>query len=765
MSKNNEFIKFLSFGLGAFILVYFLYFIIPPKATLGINDLSSWFIYHFTPKSIKNFKLVGIAVDDYSLNKITQRLPWRRSVYAQLIKILDREKVNTIGIDFAFVGDSEYKDDDLILTEAIRVSSARTVLVYFFDYDKATPVFPLAQLKESAYSLGMLNTPLDSDNRVRRLRGYIQLNDNIYYAFPVVLGAAFLNQKPRDIVSFLPLLKDRTFFISYLIKPGDITEVSFYDVLENLEKLKQGHGRDFLENALVLVYPKAEILHDIYLTPLGRMPGGIIHLNGTANILAKRFIKESAVLFVLFLLFSSIAVFYILIHSGFLTGFILTLGVLLLDFWALVISNLLGLKFDYSFLFFFGILFFILGSIYKYTYFLNSLLKIKNKAALDPLRNILTLRYFYYRLGLEMNKIYFRKNLFLVLIYLEPSFRETVEDIPLDKVRHIWQDISSVISLKGAFWSAYSQSDLIGCLVSSGTVIQTAVNFLKNKLEDLFLKKDIKSHVKLGYLRFNKGYPVGKLISFMANELKKQNTPVVFFKDSDLNDLFDHSYSKAMGVDELESVDKDIEEKNRQLLSLIEKLNKEHAKTKEAFFQIITSLVNALEARDAYTEGHSQRVCDYALRMAEKLSWSQTDKEKLTKAALLHDLGKIGIPDKILHKKGPLDENEYECIKTHEVIGARILEPLREFSDIIPWILHHHERWDGKGYPDGLTGAAIPEAAQIIALADVFDAITTGRDYKVALSSEEAIKEIAKNKGTQFDPRLADIFIEMISRP
>jgi len=212
----------------------------------------------------------------------------------------------------------------------------------------------------------------------------------------------------------------------------------------------------------------------------------------------------------------------------------------------------------------------------------------------------------------------------------------------------------------------------------------------------------------------------------------------------------------------LDSLDEDIEDKNRQLLSLIDNLSREHARTKEAFFEIITSLANALEARDPYTEGHSKRVSDYALMIAEKLNWSVEQKDKLRKAALLHDLGKIGIPDKILHKKGRLNEEEYDLIKKHEIFSVKILEPLKELNEVLPWILYHHERWDGKGYPHGLAGDAIPEAAQIISLADVFDALTTGRDYKIAFSSDDAIEELVKNKGTQFNPRLTDIFVGII---
>jgi putative two-component system response regulator len=126
-------------------------------------------------------------------------------------------------------------------------------------------------------------------------------------------------------------------------------------------------------------------------------------------------------------------------------------------------------------------------------------------------------------------------------------------------------------------------------------------------------------------------------------------------------------------------------------------------------------------------------------------------------------LGKIGIPDAILHKRSGLNQEEMDFIKKHELIGVKILEPLKELKDILPWILYHHERWDGSGYPHGLAAEAIPLAAQIIAIADVFDALTTGRDYKTAFSVEEAIREIREKKGAHFNPRLADLMIEIIS--
>lgn len=287
--------------------------------------------------------------------------------------------------------------------------------------------------------------------------------------------------------------------------------------------------------------------------------------------------------------------------------------------------------------------------------------------------------------------------------------------------------------------------------------------FLKNNLQAILAEKGIQSAVKVGYARLKKNYPARELLFVLSNELKQAKEEVVSFEDKQLAGLISPALLKAGQAGKfLESLDQDIEEKNRELLSLLDNLSKEHAKTEEAFFQIIASLVNALEARDPYTQGHSERVCFYAVRVSERLGWDRREQEKLKKAALLHDLGKIGIPDNILHKRDKLTDEEFDFIKKHEIIGVKILEPLKEMADILPWILYHHERWDGKGYPHGLAGENIPQAARIISLADVFDALTTGRDYKQAFPKDEAINEIIKNKGSQFDPKLADIFIETL---
>lgn len=179
---------------------------------------------------------------------------------------------------------------------------------------------------------------------------------------------------------------------------------------------------------------------------------------------------------------------------------------------------------------------------------------------------------------------------------------------------------------------------------------------------------------------------------------------------------------------------------------------------RDLFFSTVRSLVTAIEAKDPYTKGHSERVTDYTLFLAYSLNLPQEEIETVHLAALLHDIGKIGVMERILGKKEKLTEEDWKVIKQHPVMGAKILEPVKLMARIIPYILHHHERYDGKGYPDGLKEEEIPFYSRIIAIGDTFDAMTSDRPYRKGLPTKIALDEIKKNAGTQFDPHLAQLF-------
>ena len=191
-------------------------------------------------------------------------------------------------------------------------------------------------------------------------------------------------------------------------------------------------------------------------------------------------------------------------------------------------------------------------------------------------------------------------------------------------------------------------------------------------------------------------------------------------------------------------------------------LNLRRRQADTTFLQTMEGLAAIVDQRDPYTAGHSRRVSEYSVLIARQLKCSERDVERVRWSALLHDLGKIGIPDRVLLKNGPLDPEERAIINQHPSIAREILGPVEAMAHIVPCVLHHHERWDGRGYPDGLSGEAIPLLSRIIAVADTFDAMTTDRPYRKGLSIEDARTRLREGAGVQWDVRCIDAAVALI---
>lgn len=188
-----------------------------------------------------------------------------------------------------------------------------------------------------------------------------------------------------------------------------------------------------------------------------------------------------------------------------------------------------------------------------------------------------------------------------------------------------------------------------------------------------------------------------------------------------------------------------------------------HQGLKELNLGILRALASTVELMDPYAAGHSERVAELVVQLGERLDFPPPDLQDLHIAALLHDIGKIGIPPHILNKPGPLTPEEWETVKTHPALGVEVVEKLKPMAGAVPIILHHQERYDGAGYPAGLKGDGIPVGARILAVVAAYDAMTYPRAYRQAKSHEEAVAELRRNAGTQFDPRVVEAFEAMIS--
>ena len=302
----------------------------------------------------------------------------------------------------------------------------------------------------------------------------------------------------------------------------------------------------------------------------------------------------------------------------------------------------------------------------------------------------------------------------------------------------------------------------VDCLTSG----EEAIEYLKSTIPDLILL-DI-------HMTGKDGFEVNRMIKsdshcadiavvFLTGDDDRE-TEIKCFKEGA------HDYIKKPYVVEilLQRVNR-IVELNRLQKKLGTEVEKQTRKAEERrkkverlSLQVMTTLARTIDAKDKYTNGHSVRVAEYAREIARRYGKSEKEQQEIYYMGLLHDIGKIGIPDDIINKISWLNDEEYDIIKTHPVIGADILKNISEIPGIEIGARWHHEKYDGSGYPDGLRGKDIPEVARIICVADAYDAMTSNRSYRKILAQDTVREEIIKEKGTQFDPEFADIMIEMI---
>ena len=253
-------------------------------------------------------------------------------------------------------------------------------------------------------------------------------------------------------------------------------------------------------------------------------------------------------------------------------------------------------------------------------------------------------------------------------------------------------------------------------------------------------------------------------------EAGKSETPVIFLT-ADENEA---SETKGLSLGAMDFVKKpfipdvlalrvrhiiDLNHLQQDLANEVEKKTQEN---NDLFLHIVEALADAIDAKDTYTNGHSGRVATYAREIAHRYGYSSKKEKNIYMMGLLHDIGKIGVPDAIINKPARLTDEEYNTIKMHTVMGAKILKNIVEMPALVTGARYHHERYDGQGYPDRLSKEDIPEEARIIAVADAYDAMSSRRSYRGIMPQDVVREEIVKGRGSQFDPTFADILLQMI---
>ena len=267
------------------------------------------------------------------------------------------------------------------------------------------------------------------------------------------------------------------------------------------------------------------------------------------------------------------------------------------------------------------------------------------------------------------------------------------------------------------------------------------------------------------------GFETIRALRKWESENHRDAVPVIFLTANDDSE----SEAKGLSLGAMDFIRKPFSSEAlkirvRNLVDLISlqrdlhrEVTKKTAELESLSLHVVHTLAKTIDAKDAYTNGHSERVADYSKEIARRFGYDEDRQEEIYMMGLLHDVGKIGVPDTVINKPGRLTDEEYDMIKSHPVTGAEILATVSEMPALVTGARWHHERYDGRGYPDGLKGEEIPEEARIIAVADAYDAMTSHRSYRDIIPQDHVKSEIEKGMGTQFDEKFARIMLDMIA--
>jgi putative nucleotidyltransferase with HDIG domain len=774
------------------LLLFYLYnFVLQPLGFLRVPALrSNDFFVNLSlskkkpPPEIKDILIV--AVDNYSLKEAGLQWPWKRSTFAELINRISAGGPKAIFLDFTFLGKSQDAAWDIQLAEAVK-NAGNVILAAYIDED-GEYVQPLDIFVSSARAVGLVNKrPEDSqDLRVRKMRavfpgakGRLDFGAEIKI-LALARGIPF-KEIQYDKDSHKVILSPRLSFsvdglgfipINYALRALDFKSIPAYKILSS-----QADEPSIFKDKLVMVGMTANITHDVHPTPLGMMPGVYINSYSLAMLLAGNLPKVLPYWW-------NIGVFLIFFFTVGFTTFCLKPRYSLL-----ILSTLLTaiaacyffLRARYNFvmdifsLIFLSIVSYAAVEMYKYIRLLIASEKLKLYAIMDSLTMLYTQRYFQLYAQSLLQKQARAGGHFFCLVSINEFPRLSEKQALI--LPHLIKMLSKIIKecLGGkSLLARYGENALSVCIEHiKRKQIEKSLALLVEEIanrEFVIGEQIIKISVKIAGVDFPreriKNY--ADLVLTCEAMLKRIAAPAsaalaVF--DPKIDRIIaaseDAGLGQAMPKGELGYVTMDLAARNKELESALEELKTKQKEIARTYFYAMHSLVKALEEKDLYTAGHSERVSFYATALAEGLRLPKEEIEAVNRAAYLHDIGKIGLPDRILHKKERLSDEEFEFVKRHQAQGAKILEGLPFFEEVIPLVLYHHERYDGKGYPHGLTGDMIPRGAQLIAIADSFDAMTTGRGYNSPLLLGEAVGELRKCSGQQFNPAYVNTFVEL----
>jgi putative nucleotidyltransferase with HDIG domain len=744
-------------------------FFFAPQSKLEnfVTEQSFWF-FNQPPKQTEDITIV--AIDEASRHHLNLKWPWKRSITARLIRDIASYSPEVIGLDIVFSGKSEEQEDKALI--AALKSHPKVVLSYVLH--KNFEEKPAKDFVEATSSMGFLNKPLRGGviDKAKTFHVYDEKGAVFSLEMEILFSYLGLDRAHVRIDRQGIFLNDELLVpsqkgmlpLNYLVHPSRFKIIPASSVLE-----KKVDPLD-LKDKIVLVGATDPLIHDEYPTPLGVWPGVTIVANSLVMILSKRFVHSaSAGQNFLFLFILALPIIFLNRRFHFLSNTLMTILILVLTYFSFLYLRARGIHFSYLLILFSATTAYIVPNLYKYLNLLYLSNRLKSLAIIDPLTGFYSLRFFLLQLDEKLKR---RQDLVVVALRIVNYKRLTLglnfEQIKLLS-RLFGEYVQSEVKahFKASVFSRIS-NDTLGILIEGVRKKETETFFgaFFGKTRDLdwqLKKKNICISLQ------------GCLIH--KSKAKSGSSDDVIYQ---MENLFREIHEDQVLVAELEEVGgedrrrgyRDIldfiaydwEERNKDLEKGLREILETNKRLDRLNWGALTALARAIDAKSEWTAGHSERVTKLAIKIGRVLGLTEDELDNLHRAGLLHDIGKIGTPAELIDKSERLTDEEQQVVNEHPNIGERILEPIEAYAEIIPIVRQHHERFDGKGYPDSISGEAITLGARILAVADVYDALSSERPYRAAMDPDQALQIIKENSGSHFDPVVVDAFLEVIEQ-
>lgn len=758
----------------AIILIWFLLFVdrFMPDTRISVEQFitsQSFWLLSEPPEEASNITIV--AIDEVSRRRLNLKWPWKRGITADLVANITSQSPKVVGLDIIFSGKSEEREDRK-LAEAI-ASRPGVILGYILNQDSSEK--PLNEFVAAAASTGFVNKPFKMGVLNRTRTYHVNGNGEVELSLDIEILRNYLEidrsavKVTREGISlgnslFIPSPGGIT-PLNYLVHPLRFRIIPAYFVLEN--KVDSSYFKD----KIVLVGATDPIIHDEFITPIGISPGVTIIGNSLSMFLSQRFIRTIPA-WIEYALIFSFGLFLLLVGSSkvrLLYSFILFTITMTLAYASFIYLRSVDLKLPYLAILFSASSAYLIPNLYRYLNLLYLSGRLRNLALQDPLTGFYTPRFFLLRLNERLTS----GGEFCFAALRIKNYNRLTLELSFEEIKSLTKTMSMRLRselaprLRRAEYARLSGNTFV--VISEGADMRqfgdSLSTFIENIKGDGMMLGDKKVIVSLqGCLLYRLGGEVVTakgMISQMEEIFRKMKG-----EDLLIEDLRSTSEDpkRDISMDMFDFITYDWEERNKDLENHLREILEANKKLDRLNWGALRALARTVDAKSSWTAGHSERVTGLALKTGRGMGMSQEDLDNPHRAGLLHDIGKIGVPQEILDKPGKFTEEEYRVMREHPVKGASILEPIEDYAEIIPLIRQHHEWFNGGGYPDGLKGEEITLGARILAVADVFDALISDRPYRAGLSLERVTSIMKEGVGTQFDPGVVDAFLTVIEQ-